>query len=239
MPAHFHEISLATPDIRASVEFYERLGFSQAVTGDAWPHPYGVVTDGRLFLGLHELPPQPPVITFVHPGVAGYATELEARGLMLNERRTDPEEFNVVALEDPSGQLLRFIEARTYSPVNRDPAESSRCGRFAHFGLPVRDFAAASAFWESLGFVATEETADPYPHLPLTSDTLDLGFHSPRFLDLPALVFAGENMAARIAHLHEQGVESSPDLPRGLDRSSNAVLLAPEGTALLLVQGTL
>ncbi|HTY48961.1 MAG TPA: hypothetical protein VMB48_04640 [Steroidobacteraceae bacterium] len=239
MLARFHEISLATRDIRASVEFYERLGFSQAVTGDAWPHPYGVVTDGRLFLGLHELSPRPPVIAFVHPGVAGYATELVARGLTLSERRTDPEEFNEVALEDPSGQLLRFIEARTYSPVERAPADTSRCGRFAQFSLPARDFAAASAFWEPLGFVATEETADPYPHLPLTSDSLDLAFHSPRFLDVPVLVFAAENMAARIEQLRGQGLEPCAELPRGLDRAASALLLAPEGTALLLVQGAL
>jgi catechol 2,3-dioxygenase-like lactoylglutathione lyase family enzyme len=239
MLAHFHEITLATHDIRASVEFYERLGFSQAVTGDAWPHPYGVITDGRIFLGLHELPPRSPAITFVHPGVAEYATELEARGLTLSERRTDPEEFNQISLEDPSGQLLRFIEARTYSPVGRDPADSSLCGRFAHFGLPVRDFAAASGFWEPLGFVATEETAEPYPHLPLTSDSLDLAFHSPRLLDVPALVFAEQDMSARIERLREQGLEPAPELPRGLERAGSALLLAPEGTALLLVQGTL
>ena len=50
----FHEISIATADIRASVEFYESLGFTQAPTTDAWSHPYGVLTDGRLFIGLHQ-----------------------------------------------------------------------------------------------------------------------------------------------------------------------------------------
>ena len=57
---HFHEISVAVDDVRASVEFYERLGFSQATTTDTYSHPYGVLTDGRLFLGLHQRAGFPP-----------------------------------------------------------------------------------------------------------------------------------------------------------------------------------
>ena len=59
----FHELTLPTPDIRASVEFYERLGFWQAETGDAWSHPYGVVTDGRIALGLHGGAARPQALT--------------------------------------------------------------------------------------------------------------------------------------------------------------------------------
>ena len=40
--AAFTRSASSTADIRASVDFYERLGFSQAQTGDTWPHPYGV-----------------------------------------------------------------------------------------------------------------------------------------------------------------------------------------------------
>ena len=46
----FLEISLATPVIRESLEFYESLGFVQAATGETWSHPYAVVTDGHLFI---------------------------------------------------------------------------------------------------------------------------------------------------------------------------------------------
>ena len=70
MLGRFHEISITTADIRASVEFYERLGFTQAPTTDAWSHPYGVLTDGRLFIGLHQRRVPTPVLTFVHPGIA-------------------------------------------------------------------------------------------------------------------------------------------------------------------------
>ena len=48
MLGRFLEFSLATPDIQASLDFYSRLGFSQAAAGEAWFHPYAVVTDGSL-----------------------------------------------------------------------------------------------------------------------------------------------------------------------------------------------
>ena len=54
MLGRFLEFSVATPDIRASLDFYTDLGFSSAEVGDAWPHPYAVVTDGRICLGLHQ-----------------------------------------------------------------------------------------------------------------------------------------------------------------------------------------
>ena len=54
MFGRFLELSLTTADIAASVQFYERLGFSQLTTGDTWTHPYGVLSDGRICLGLHQ-----------------------------------------------------------------------------------------------------------------------------------------------------------------------------------------
>jgi hypothetical protein len=50
----FLEVSVYAPDIPASLEFYESLGFVQASTGETWSHPYAVITDGRLCIGLHQ-----------------------------------------------------------------------------------------------------------------------------------------------------------------------------------------
>jgi catechol 2,3-dioxygenase-like lactoylglutathione lyase family enzyme len=233
----FHEISIETQDIRASVEFYERLGFSQATTTDTWSHPYGVLTDGRLFLGLHQRRFPSPALTFVRPGIADYVTAFESRGIELAVCRTGSEVFNEIGFRDPAGQTITVLEARTYSPVSRRPGEVSLCGYFGEISLPVRDFEEAKAFWEPLGFVATEESDTPYVHLPLTSDHLDLAFHRPRTLDRPVLVFRDPDMPARIARLRESDVRMSDELPRGLDSTTNALLESPEGTPLLLLHG--
>ena len=209
MLGRFHELSVPTEDIRGSIAFYEQLGFVQAHTGDAWPHPYAVVTDGRIALGLHQSPHWQASLTYVHERIARRAEQLEASGLQLEFAHITDDRFNELGLLAPSGQLIRLVEARTYSPGGM-PAEASRCGSFAHLSLPVVDAHAAREFWESLGFVALEPCAHPYPHLPLTSDHLNIAFHEPRIARAPMLVFE--------------------------DSAASARLEAPEGTLLLLAE---
>jgi catechol 2,3-dioxygenase-like lactoylglutathione lyase family enzyme len=233
-PGRFHELSLATDDIRGSVEFYERLGFSQTATTDTYAHPYGVLTDGSLYIGLHQRRAASPTLTFVRPGVAASLAEFAALGIELTLCRTGEEVFNEIGFEGPHGESVRVIEARTYSPAARVPGEVSRCGAFAEVSLPATDFAAARAFWEPLGFVATGEAEAPYVHLPLTSDHLELAFHRPRTHAGPLLVFRAADMPQRIEALRTQGVAEEA-LPLGLARDANALLASPEGTLLLLL----
>jgi catechol 2,3-dioxygenase-like lactoylglutathione lyase family enzyme len=233
---HFHEISLETADIRASVEFYEQLGFSQATTTDTWTHPYGVLTDGRLFLGLHQRRFNSPAMTFVHPGVAELVPALAARGITLTRCEIGPEVFNQIGFRDPFGQAISVLEARTYSPVTRRPADMSLCGYFEEISMPVANLDSAKEFWEPLGFVATDEEDLPYVHLPLTSDYINIAFHRPRTLDRPMLVFSDADMTARITRLRELNFRISDELPRGLDANRNALLESPEGTPILLLQ---
>ena len=238
MLGRFHEIGIATADIRASVEFYESLGFTQAPTTDTWTHPYGVLTDGRLFIGLHQRRAPSPVLTFVLQGVASHLAAFEREGIALTVRKTGDDVFNEIGFLDPFGQAVTVLEARTYSPVARGVAEVSLCGYFDGISMPARDFETAKAFWEPLGFVATEESETPYVHVPLTSDHLDIAFHRPRTFDVPMLVFRDSEMRERIVRLREQGIQMSDELPRGLDPGSNALIESPDGTLLLLLHDT-
>lgn len=235
LPGRFHELSICTPDIRASIDFYEALGFWQAPTGDVWPHRYGVVTDGRLVLGLHEAH-EFDAITFIHPDLARLARSLDEAAVPLNVRNTDPEVFNQIEFADPAGQRIRMLAARTFSPAGAGTEQHSLCGYFAHYGMPVREPATVAAFWEPLGFVAMPEEDEPYAHQSLTSDGIDLALHAPRLLSAPVLVFCEEQMGARITRLREAAVNET-SLPRGLTSEGNAVLEAPEGTLLMLLTG--
>ena len=236
MIGNFHEISLETSDIRASVEFYEQLGFCQATTTDTWTHPYGVLTDGRLFLGLHQRRFTAPMLTFVHPGVASLVPTFETRGIALTQCRVEPEVFNEIGFRDPFGQPIAVLEARTYSPVALSPLKMSLCGYFDELSMPAANFEQAKEFWEPLGFVATDEADDPYLRLPLTSDYLNIAFHRPRTLDRPMLVFSDPNMGERITRLRDLGIAFTDELPRGLSASDNALIESPEGTMLLLLR---
>jgi catechol 2,3-dioxygenase-like lactoylglutathione lyase family enzyme len=229
----FHEFSVAVDDVRAAVEFYERLGFSHATTTDTYSHPYGVLTDGSIFIGLHQRATPSPVLTFVRSGVAGGVAELAAAGIELSVCRTGEEVFNEIAFSDPDGHAVAVLEARTYSPVVRGEHEPSLCGNFAEVSLPVADFAVAQAFWEGLGLVAAPEEQAPYPHLPLTSDYLEVSLHRAAFCARPMLVFRDAEMAVRIARLRERGIAFAA-APRALPPGC-ALLAGPDGTPLLLL----
>jgi catechol 2,3-dioxygenase-like lactoylglutathione lyase family enzyme len=235
----FHEISVAADDVRSAVEFYERLGFTQAPTGDTFTHPYGVLTDGRLSIGLHQRAGPTPVLTFVRPGVAHVLETFAAAGIALTHCRTGEEVFNEVAFADPFGHTVAVLEARTYSPVARGASQTSLCGTFAEVSLPVSDFAAAQSFWEPLGFVAAEPPQAPYPQLSLTSDHIDLSFHRPRVCERAMLVFRDPRMRARIARLRELGMPVHPAPIPAPHAESSALLESPDGTPLLLLEDEL
>jgi hypothetical protein len=229
----FHELSVTLGELRSAVEFYERLGFIQASTTDAFSHPYGVLTDGRLAIGLHRRAGPSPALTFVRPGIAASLAGFAAAGIHLTSCRTGDEVFNEIAFSDPFGHAVAVLEARTYSPVARRLTETSLCGDFAELSLPAGDFAAAKAFWEPLGFVATEESESPYPHLSLTSDSLDLAFHQPDFCARALIVFRDPRLSERIARLRELGLE--PAAGPAQAGVGGALLESPDGTLLLLL----
>jgi predicted lactoylglutathione lyase len=236
MLGRFLEVSLHTPAIVESLEFYESLGFVQAQVGEAWPYPYAVVTDGRLFLGLHGAVVRSPALTFVLPSLAHGIDGLRERGVTFEQERLGDDVFNQASFSDPTGLGVNVIEARTFSPPQLGPSMTSACGYFTELGLPVRDSEAARAFWEPLGFVALEEEREPFPRTSLTSDFVNLCLYRTRAFRQPVLTFEDNAMRERLARLKERGFAISDEMPDSLDEGENGVLIAPEGTRLLLMQ---
>ncbi len=232
----FLEISVHAPEIRESLAFYEALGFEQALVGEVWPYPYAVVTDGRLYIGLHAARVREPTLTFVLQDLRARLDELESLGVDFDELQVAADVFNFATFSDPTGQRVVLIEARTFSPPALDVHKPTTCGYFAEYGIPVREPAEARAFWEPLGFVAMEEELDPFPRTELTSDHLNLAFYRSRALRHPVLAFRDDDMRERLARLRERGLPLSDEMPDALDDRLNGVLIAPEGTRLLLMQ---
>jgi catechol 2,3-dioxygenase-like lactoylglutathione lyase family enzyme len=232
----FLEVSLATPDIQASLDFYVKLGFSQAEVGDAWPHPYAVVTDGRIHLGLHQADIPAPSMTFVKPDLLKQLDALESLGVEFEFRRLGNDVFNEVGWFDPSGQLIRLIEARTFSPSKRRVTDTSHCGYFLEMALPTPDREGAKAYWEQFGFVGIDEMDDRLPHISCTSDTVDLGLYEPAHLRRGALRFEVDDIGATLARLAQIDLFPAGETSSALKQLPAAVLVAPEGAQILLTE---
>jgi catechol 2,3-dioxygenase-like lactoylglutathione lyase family enzyme len=232
----FLEFSLATPDIGASLDFYTKLGFSQAEVGEAWSHPYAVVTDGRICLGLHQDGVAAPSMTFVKPGLLKHLESLEVLGLEFEFRRLGNDVFNEVGWLDPSGQLVRLVEARTFSPSKRPGLDTSRCGYFLEIALPTPSLDVAKAYWERFGFVGIDETEDRLPHVSCTSDYVDLGLYDPAHLRRSTLRFEVDDVGQTLVQLADVGISPTDQIPPVLRQMPAAVLIAPEGTPILLAE---
>jgi catechol 2,3-dioxygenase-like lactoylglutathione lyase family enzyme len=230
----FLEFSLATPDIQASLDFYTRLGFSQAEVGEAWAHPYAVVTDGRICLGLHQGAVPAPSITFVKPDLLRHLATLEDLGLEFEFRHLGNDVFNEVGWFDPTGQLVRLIEARTFSPSKRIGTDTSQCGYFLEIALPAPNLEASKAYWEQFGFVGMDESDDHLPHVSCTSNYVDLGLYDPSHLRRSMLRFEVDDVGGTLARLAALGISPAGEIPSPLRKIPAAVLVAPEGTPILL-----
>lgn len=235
MLGRFLEVSIPVTDILASIEFYEQLGFTQAATGESWPHPYAVLGDGRLFLGLHQAALAGITLTFVQPDLAEHVARLRAQGLALAAEHLGSDSFNQVSFADPTGQHVMLIEARTFSPPPADATRESVCGYFTEIGLPVRGFEPMVAYWEALGFVGLDAAEQPFPRRTLTSERLNIGLYRTRALRHAVLAFEDTDMKLRLALLQQRGIALADEMPDTLDAAENAVLIAPEGTRLLLM----
>jgi catechol 2,3-dioxygenase-like lactoylglutathione lyase family enzyme len=230
----FLEFSLTTPDIQASLDFYTRLGFSQAQVGEAWRHPYAVVTDGRICLGLHQGAIPAPTMTFVKPDLLKHLETLEELGLEFEVHRLGNDVFNEVGWFDPSGHLVRLIEARTFSPSKRLATDTSLCGYFLEIALPTPSPDAAKTYWEQFGFVGIDEGDDRLPHVSCTSDYIDLGLYDPAHMRRSSLRFEVDDVGGTLARLAEIGIFPAGEIPTPLRQTPAAVLIAPEGTPILL-----
>jgi hypothetical protein len=129
---------------------------------------------------------------------------------------------------------VNLLEARTFSPLAIEAPTT--CGYFVEFAMPVREAQPSRDFWEALGFIAHEEVLLPFGRTSLMSDNLNLAFYRSRAFRHPLLTFEDEHMRERLTRLRERGFKLLDEMPDSLDDSTNAILEAPEGTRLLLMQ---
>ena len=234
----FLELSLPASDVAEALEFYESLGFAQAVVGEAWRHPYAVVTDGRLYLGLHGTELETPLLTFVTPDLRTRLEELATLGVEVEHARLDELSLNEARFRDPSGLHVRLVEARTFSPPALEPSFESALGYFEQYVVGASDLPRSGQFWEQLGFVAFLDDAEGAT-LPkrLVASHRDINL---AFLDLdlatPMLCFSAPDMAQRVAGLRERGFGFAGRVPRDFHERGAVALLAPDGQQILLLE---
>ncbi|HET7175250.1 MAG TPA: hypothetical protein VFK21_04500 [Gammaproteobacteria bacterium] len=226
MLGEFLEFSLTTADMLASMDFYRKLGFREASAGASWKHPYTVLTDGRIHIGLHKREPLAPALSFVLPELRKRLETFEALGIEFAYTSIELHRFNHAGFEDPDGTLVTLLEARTFSPLHGSEARASLCGYFLEYRIPVYDPEASARFWEALGLIVIPAEDGGYPQASWGG--INLGLQRAGRNARPTLVFANPDLGETAALLEMRGLPLQKD-KEGLR------LAAPEGVNLLLL----
>jgi hypothetical protein len=148
----------------------------------------------------------------------GKATEIEF--IDLNGQRV------VLKAEKPPPRNFKFEFPDLLNPsaAQNNGKHFSRCGMFGEFAIPVKNRAAAVAFWQKLGFRAMHESDSPYPWRIYSDDLTVLGFHQTSEFKSGAITFFSKNSAERIAALKKDGMQFLVDIDQ-----NNSILKSPDG----------
>ena len=211
----FHEISISTTDLDASLRFYTMLGFRPVEVLDVWPHPYAVVVTGALVIGLHQYRFPSPSFTTVHEALAETLEIYREAGAVIAFAKTGPDSFNEFGFRDPAGHMVTLLEKATHrhTPAAR-PHHSEDAtggvGRFVAFSLPSAAPEISTGFWQALGAMPRSLDAE-WRASGLSAAGLPIAIHDESEHPHPALVF------------QRRGLESRTQLE------------APEGTTIVIV----
>jgi len=234
MLGQFLEYSVAARPLAASFEFFRGLGFSSIPVGDTLPDPYVAFFDGAITVGLHDRPQAASQLTFVRPSLRDYVRPLRRLGVEMTDEHLRDSEFNSISFNDPGGQEIVLLEARTFPPGEWDSHNVAACGEFFELSLPASDLKTSSRFWQSLGFATLASGDTPHRWQRLTGRGITLGLHETHFA--PGLSFRCESLQGRIEYLRAKGVVTRAGTPHADRAQPSATIVAPEGTQLYLYE---
>ena len=173
-----------------------------------------------LFIGLHGRVVRSPALTFVLPELQHGVGRLKDAASKFDQERLGNDVFNQATFrirpECASSYSKRARSLRAARARSSRPAATSASSGFRSRG------GSRAAFWESLGFVAIDEEALPFPRTPLVSDGLDLALYRTRAFRQPVLTFEDSDMQQRLTRLRDARLQVPDEMPDTLDDSTTA-----------------
>ncbi len=229
----FLELSIPTDDIQESLNFYRKLGFSELSVNDIRTGHYGVVTDGRITIGLHGDGINEPALSFVKSDVASYLQHVRPDGEELSFSHLDTEHFHEIGVYTPDGHLLIIMEARTFSRANLSELPIPLTGRAVEISLGSHNISNAAIYWTDAGFLANGDAEDDTAagKIELLAPGLQLGIYANLRAGQTALRFAPDDFTTTLDYFARTAIEVCRT-------NDGCYLTSPEGIRLYIVDTT-
>ena len=232
-------VYITTSNLDSSIVLYEKLGFPKIASND-FPAPWAQVSDGSLLIMLRKDDKPYIGLTYYSADVDKIVEQLEKDSIVFVQKpkagdaikryyMKSPDGFNIVlsnnlgGFEQPKGSTLLSMKQSDFNSADKYP--NKQCGAFGEFAQPVTDIKVSIAFWKKLGFSASAEMFQPYPHVILSDHLMIIGLHQTKDFSYPAITYFGINTEKRIQQLKEKGVQNFNEM----QGKNNVVLKTWEG----------
>lgn len=215
-----------TANLDSSVAVYAKLGFNKIASND-YPVPWVQVSDGSLLIMMRKDAVPYIGLTYYAADVEKIVSQLEKDSVVFAKKPNandpikryyikTPDGFdimlanNLAGFEQPKGTTLLTMPQADFNVEDKYP--NKQCGAFGEFAHPVTDINVSLAFWKKLGFKASAQMKQPYPHAILSDGLMIIGLHQTKHFDFPAVTYFGINTDKRIQKLKEAGLQNFTEM---------------------------
>lgn len=230
-------ITITSPDLEASLAYYQRLGFNELFRSD-FPFPLIQITDGALLMMLRKGNEPYCALTYYVKNMEEIVAILEQEGIVFMQKPQENEMIKRYLIRSPDGlviSLVTFVEGfvQPAGPTmltmpqqdmfNPEQYVNKVCGLFGEFAHPVTDLEQSILFWKKLGFTAVSKFSNPYPWAIVSDGLAVVGLHQTKAFSYPAITYFAADMKHKIEQLKNSGLTDFVE--KG---EANIVLTTPE-----------
>jgi catechol 2,3-dioxygenase-like lactoylglutathione lyase family enzyme len=232
------EIAVTTPDLKRSLQFYEKLGYQRLGEPDNFASRV-LLTDGFIRLALVEGDEWKGSLAYYAEDVAEKVSALERRGVRFHDKLEVDAKTVGATLVDTNGMEITLAVAQP-SQLQSPPGKAlSPMGQFGELSIETEDVARSLEFWLKLGFEPTQYMpAQPASWASIADGLLMVGLygkgHCPHIIRTPSITYFEADMSERIRKLKQEGMTFKQELPGEDGKTGHAVAEAPEGQLLFL-----
>lgn len=230
-------ITMSSPDLDRSFEFYTKLGFTEVFRSD-FPFPLIFISDGALQIMLRKDAKQYIALTYYVKDIENVVASLENNGISFFSKPAASDMIKRYIMKSPDGLSISligymdgFVQPKGATMLsmpqqdyfNPEKYVNKTCGMFGEFAHPVTDLDASIMFWEKLGFKVLSKFTSPYPWAIISDGLSAVGLHQTKHFDYPAITFFASDMIERIDKIKGSGIDNILETGKG-----NVVLTTPE-----------
>lgn len=233
---NYAHISVSVRNLDESAPFYLKLGFKH-LWGSAQPHPWAIMTDGKVNLHLYQYEFPSPALHYFSDHMKDKVLELMRLGIRPDQHKSKDGARTQHTFSDPSDFTIMLMHHSDADMPKVAGKSHARLGTIGEVSISTASLMRSLDFWQQLDFAVIARSDTPHPWAVLTDGNITLGLHETDAFTSPAFTYFAGDVDARIRLLQGEGVPIAQEMFNAAGERAGAVLKAPDGQLFLLLTG--